>query len=67
MTTTTTTTEKKLYQGQSFYNNTGRPVQYKLKYLNCFDLYQEKAGQIEPGHTYNVKNIGSILILFFNH
>lgn len=54
---------KTLKRGDSYTNTTNKTVRYKIKYLNCFDMWQTESGEILSGQTFTIFN-NSTVILF---
>jgi hypothetical protein len=55
-----------IYQGETFTNNTGRRVYYKLTYLNCFDMKQEETNFLDNGQTLQLFNSGSKATIYYS-
>ncbi len=55
-----------IYQGETFTNNTGIRVYYKLTYLNCFDMKQEETNFLDNGQTLQLFNSGSKATIYYS-
>jgi hypothetical protein len=47
----------------SFGNTLGRPVNYVLKYVNCWGFVQQKTGVLNHGEVFSITQSGNKLIL----